>query len=423
MHQVLQRVTMTVTLASLLGWVFLFSSCDKGPVNKRKANGATSSGPAEIVKKGIITEEDYKNLLKTQSNHPSKVLGFSGLLEKNGIGEFKDYLNENQGKILFIDEISGYTQFSLGAAAATSLLSDNGYTFERNFIQRILNIKSKSNLILSLQLDKESGNKKNYDELGLAQWKQESLEVDEKTGLSDIHPALLMKTKEWANEFEKEYGTPLNGENATIAVVDTGLDIARTDAFQDRISYLRSLRQEDVAKLTLATEEVIDGVTYLTAEIDKKKVKIEKTGTLSVDRPYYLGYFTEIQFKGPDGYDNYDLNQDGKTNGVFPIIVFKNDAGQFEAYINAKSTSLYGSQGSDSIEGENRLLDFNWVADNLKGADRFHQDNISFLNSADIESMEILKDASATAIYGSRGANGVILVTTKSVSLRDGLTL
>ncbi len=40
-------------------------------------------------------------------------------------------------------------------------------------------------------------------------------------------------------------------------------------------------------------------------------------------------------------------------------------------------------------------------------------DDISFLNAADIASMEILKDASATAIYGSRGANGVILVTTK----------
>ena len=35
------------------------------------------------------------------------------------------------------------------------------------------------------------------------------------------------------------------------------------------------------------------------------------------------------------------------------------------------------------------------------------------INPGDIESMEILKDASATAIYGSRGANGVILVTTK----------
>lgn len=41
-------------------------------------------------------------------------------------------------------------------------------------------------------------------------------------------------------------------------------------------------------------------------------------------------------------------------------------------------------------------------------------DDISFLNSEDIASMDILKDASATAIYGSRGANGVILVTTKA---------
>jgi TonB-linked SusC/RagA family outer membrane protein len=40
-------------------------------------------------------------------------------------------------------------------------------------------------------------------------------------------------------------------------------------------------------------------------------------------------------------------------------------------------------------------------------------DDISFLNSGDIQSMEVLKDASSTAIYGSRGANGVIIVTTK----------
>jgi TonB-linked SusC/RagA family outer membrane protein len=39
--------------------------------------------------------------------------------------------------------------------------------------------------------------------------------------------------------------------------------------------------------------------------------------------------------------------------------------------------------------------------------------NISFLSSGDIASMEILKDASATAIYGSRGSNGVVLITTK----------
>ena len=40
-------------------------------------------------------------------------------------------------------------------------------------------------------------------------------------------------------------------------------------------------------------------------------------------------------------------------------------------------------------------------------------DDILYLNNQDIESIEVLKDASATAIYGSRGANGVILITTK----------
>jgi TonB-linked SusC/RagA family outer membrane protein len=49
-------------------------------------------------------------------------------------------------------------------------------------------------------------------------------------------------------------------------------------------------------------------------------------------------------------------------------------------------------------------------------------DNISFLNTADIASMEVLKDASATAIYGSRGANGVILITTKSGKIGEEKT-
>ena len=41
------------------------------------------------------------------------------------------------------------------------------------------------------------------------------------------------------------------------------------------------------------------------------------------------------------------------------------------------------------------------------------QDPLSAINPNDIEDITVLKDASATAIYGSRGANGVILITTK----------
>ena len=48
------------------------------------------------------------------------------------------------------------------------------------------------------------------------------------------------------------------------------------------------------------------------------------------------------------------------------------------------------------------------------------EDGLSTLDPADIESIDVLKDASATAIYGSRGANGVVVVTTKQGAADNG---
>ena len=45
--------------------------------------------------------------------------------------------------------------------------------------------------------------------------------------------------------------------------------------------------------------------------------------------------------------------------------------------------------------------------------------DISSVNPNDIESMQVLKDASATAIYGAQGANGVIIITTKQGTRAD----
>lgn len=55
----------------------------------------------------------------------------------------------------------------------------------------------------------------------------------------------------------------------------------------------------------------------------------------------------------------------------------------------------------------------NSSSDPLYVVDGVVMENFKYLNPNDIESMEVLKDASSAAIYGSRGANGVILVTTK----------
>ncbi|WP_372949174.1 TonB-dependent receptor plug domain-containing protein [Mariniphaga sp.] len=49
--------------------------------------------------------------------------------------------------------------------------------------------------------------------------------------------------------------------------------------------------------------------------------------------------------------------------------------------------------------------------------DGMYFDNIDFLNPSDIETLSVLKDASASAIYGVRAANGVVLITTKDGSL------
>lgn len=49
-------------------------------------------------------------------------------------------------------------------------------------------------------------------------------------------------------------------------------------------------------------------------------------------------------------------------------------------------------------------------------------DNINNLNPSDIQNIEVLKDASATAIYGSRGSNGVILITTKKARKGESVT-
>lgn len=76
-------------------------------------------------------------------------------------------------------------------------------------------------------------------------------------------------------------------------------------------------------------------------------------------------------------------------------------------------TQSNGAPGGDSrvrVRGANSVLGNNdplYVIDGFVGA------NYNLLNPNDIESLQVLKDAASTSIYGSRGANGVIIITTK----------
>ena len=93
---------------------------------------------------------------------------------------------------------------------------------------------------------------------------------------------------------------------------------------------------------------------------------------------------------------NVENMLNGKVSGVFVAP----GSGQ------PGSSGAVMVRGKASINGSSSPL---WVIDGVIVGDGAGQ-----LNPADIETMTILKDAASTAIYGSQGANGVILVTTKS---------
>ncbi|GAA4964157.1 TonB-dependent receptor [Algibacter aquimarinus] len=68
------------------------------------------------------------------------------------------------------------------------------------------------------------------------------------------------------------------------------------------------------------------------------------------------------------------------------------------------------NQGNDGINNS----PFADLSQPLYVVDGIFFDNINALNPADIQQIDVLKDASSTAIYGARGANGVVIITTKS---------
>ena len=93
-------------------------------------------------------------------------------------------------------------------------------------------------------------------------------------------------------------------------------------------------------------------------------------------------------------------------------VATPNVANALQGRVSGVYISANGAPGS-SPEVRIRGIGTTNNSNPLYVVDGMFMDDISFLSTHDIESMEVLKDASATAMYGSRGANGVIIVTTK----------
>lgn len=104
------------------------------------------------------------------------------------------------------------------------------------------------------------------------------------------------------------------------------------------------------------------------------------------------------------------VSQSGEPGSGYQIKIRGNNS------INAGTSPLFVIDGMQMDVSSGEI-----ASSSATGSGTY--DPLAFINPSDIQSVEVLKDASATAIYGARGANGVVLITTKSGSSLNNSTV
>ena len=154
---------------------------------------------------------------------------------------------------------------------------------------------------------------------------------------------------------------------------------------------------------------IVSYIGYKTVEVPVNgNLKIVlKEDSQALDEVVVIGYGSIKKSDLTGSVANVSSEKILEKTAVNPLSALQGKVAGFN--INNNS-GLPGGEFKINIRGHNSINATNsplFVIDGVIGAD------FSMLNSADIESVDVLKDASSTAIYGARGANGVILVSTK----------
>ncbi|HTN00065.1 MAG TPA: TonB-dependent receptor [Pedobacter sp.] len=148
---------------------------------------------------------------------------------------------------------------------------------------------------------------------------------------------------------------------------------------------------------------------YIPQEIavsGKTKIDVTlKSDTRSLEQVVVVGYGTQKKKDLTGSITSVNGEDVAKLPAVNPLASLQGKV----AGLTVVNSGGAGSQPVIRIRG----ISSTNSASPLYVVDGLLQDNIDFLNPADIESIDLLRDASSSAIYGLRGANGVIAITTK----------
>lgn len=211
--------------------------------------------------------------------------------------------------------------------------------------------------------------------------------------------------------------------------------------FAQGVTVKGTILDENKEPLIGATVQVKGETTGAAADLDGNfTLKAKKNATLVIS---YIGYLTqEVRLQGKTQV-TIQLTPDSKTLDEVVVVGYgtmkKSDLTGSVASVAAKdiegyqTSSVAGALGgqiagvqitsTDGTPGAGFNISIRGVgtltgdASPLYIVDGFEVSDIDYLSNSDIESIEVLKDASSSAIYGARAANGVVLITTKSAKV------
>lgn len=139
--------------------------------------------------------------------------------------------------------------------------------------------------------------------------------------------------------------------------------------------------------------------------------------TVGIEEVIAIGYGTMKKSDLTGSISHIESTKITETRGADPISSLQGRV----AGIDITSGNKPGSESDFVIRGYNSLSAKNTPLIVLDGVP--FSGSLTDINSSEISSMDVLKDASSTAIYGARGANGVIIITTKRGDRKEGFSV
>lgn len=178
-------------------------------------------------------------------------------------------------------------------------------------------------------------------------------------------------------------------------------------------------------EVSVGQKNILD--VSLEEDVSQLKEVMISTGYQNISKKLFTG--SAVTLTGADAKRDGIADVSRMLEGRVAGVSVQNVSGTFGAAPKIRV------RGATSITGENKPL---WVIDGVILEDIVNISNeqlstgdpstllgssVAGLNSDDIESFQILKDASATSLYGARAMNGVVLITTKKGKIGDGSPL